>query len=615
MTEHLKKILRHHFNLALILCIHFAFYVFFIAKKITLSDEEYQLAIVLVISLVSSFFLFNSVLAYIPNRIARALLNTVVIFCMLTFLFYKLVRKTALDFNLLYSNWSEIFAPASLRLIYQAGGILNYSLLVGITLAFILAELRWKILSNKKKPKNFVLTFIPLLILNIFFLLRIDQNPHEGFAFIKSIMRYYSAPEKVALLNVKYKTPYPLLRTEPRAASAFKTPPNIFIILMESFSAAYIDIQTPSGKEVTPFINSLIQKSIYHSRFFSNSMQTERGHISTLCSIIPALRGKMMQAYFENEFKCLPEILSQKGYQTLFANAQDTLNYDNAGNFMKKIGFQKVVAMEPPSLNSDEQKKIWGWGLEDDFFFKKVFSIIDKLDSSKPVFATLATISHHQPFTEMPPDSPKLYKTPANFLEKYQNSLFLADSYLRTFFDELIVRKMDKNSLVILLGDHGSALDENGNTSNEKSATRSLFHIPLVVYGANSAWRNDSIAYSQNDIAPSLLHWLGISEETHFVGDIIPLQKKNLPKDQHMIHLVQPYDGVYVMSLFYPLKYAYNLASNQEFLFDLQADPHERVNLIPFYFDKPELKYLRTGLEPIFLNQFLLNENRIYPSR
>jgi len=190
-----------------------------------------------------------------------------------------------------------------------------------------------------------------------------------------------------------------------------------------------------------------------------------------------------------------------------------------------------------------------------------LFASLDpELREGRPLFVALATISNHQPFTEMPPDQERLYSAPVTFNENFQNSIHLADGYLRAFFGELETRGLLEKSLVILLGDHGMVTGLDGNVSNEKSASASLFRIPLFVFWQGRSWRNGAIAYSQLDLAPSILEWLGISADAHFAGEVIPAEAESLPREQHLIPLVQPYDGIFLMSLLYPYKYGYNTA-------------------------------------------------------
>ena len=60
-------------------------------------------------------------------------------------------------------------------------------------------------------------------------------------------------------------------------------------------------------------------------------------------------------------------------------------------------------------LNDEEESKRWGWGLQDDYFYRKCFQILDRehdaqveKDSVKPMFITMFNVSNHMDFIEVP---------------------------------------------------------------------------------------------------------------------------------------------------------------------------------------------------------------------
>ena len=133
----------------------------------------------------------------------------------------------------------------------------------------------------------------------------------------------------------------------------------------------------------------------------------------------------------------------------------------------------------------------------------------------------------------------------------------------------------------------------------------------LMIWEGRIAPRTISrFAYSQLDIAPSLLDRLGIREVNHFIGRSF-LQPH--AESQHIVHLIQPYDNYYAAVL-YPYKYVINSKSGEEFLFDLEEDGHEERNVLAVFEDTETMQRLRSGIDEIFHNQTLLESNRIWPA-
>jgi arylsulfatase A-like enzyme len=63
----------------------------------------------------------------------------------------------------------------------------------------------------------------------------------------------------------------------------------------------------------------------------------------------------------------------------------------------------------------------------------------------------------------------------------------------------------------------------------------------------------------------------------------------------------------------YPFKYVYSLANDDNELFDLAADPREAHNLAPSWGTSDPVPELTLDIAHIFLNQRLLDEDRLIP--
>ncbi|MDD4891517.1 MAG: hypothetical protein PHU85_16485, partial [Phycisphaerae bacterium] len=121
-------------------------------------------------------------------------------------------------------------------------------------------------------------------------------------------------------------------------------------------------------------------------------------------------------------------------------------------------------------------------------------------------------------------------------------------------------------------------------------------------------WVRD-VAYSQLDIAPTLMDALGLRADNHFCG------RSMLPEttQQQPIPLHQPFNGIYLISVEYPLKYIAHRLTGQEWMFNLKTDPHEDHNVVRQYRGTDELKRLRAAVRRLEQNQRLIEEDRIWP--
>jgi len=56
--------------------------------------------------------------------------------------------------------------------------------------------------------------------------------------------------------------------------------------MVESFNAGFVNSENDDGKEYTPFFNTMIKKGVYIEHFYGTSIQTVKGHFSTLFSLL-----------------------------------------------------------------------------------------------------------------------------------------------------------------------------------------------------------------------------------------------------------------------------------------------------------------------------------------
>ena len=88
----------------------------------------------------------------------------------------------------------------------------------------------------------------------------------------------------------------------------------------------------------------------------------------------------------------------------MFIKGFRDINYDNTGNFMEKNGSMINFSIDD-YLTEEDRKHIWGWGIEDQIFYKRFFEYLDSNhDSKKPFFSVLHTVMNHQKFNYVPKD-------------------------------------------------------------------------------------------------------------------------------------------------------------------------------------------------------------------
>lgn len=563
-------------------------------------------------SIFSLYYLLNGL---VRHRRLRFVLNTVLLFVYFILFSYQMRTYADFDYFLLRDNFSEIFYRESLGIIWN---VMKTPLLLLPLILLLVAFLEKKyhfFSGGEDRPRCPWRISLAAVIYGMFlFVLPPTYDPLTYFQQTAWQYHFGHLPVDVAGLP-----PFPFVRqpeTATVAPPAAAERPHVFVVLIESFNARFAGTRTPDGREYTPFFNALRSRGVYYEKFYGNSVQTAAGQLVVLASIMPALRGKVSVAYPNLHLHGLPAVLAENGYRTLFFNAAGSNDFDSTGVFMNKLGFSHIAAMDGSFVTPADAPYFWGWGLQDDVFYRKFFSYLDKdqgRGAAAPYFAVLSTIASHMKWTEVPPAERRLYPQPRTVEQRYANALHLADRCLAEFFRQLESRAWLSNSVVFLLGDHSFPMGEHYNYYNEIGAYEESFRTPMLVIwpGRLPAGKVETVPASQLDIAPTVLDMAGIRTTTHFLGTSLIGPSAAVPRD---IPLLQPYDGRYLCTIRFPWKYVLHLRTNREFLYNLTSDPQEDTNLLHSYRGTPLLASLRDSSKLFFLNQYLIEQNRIWPA-
>lgn len=300
---------------------------------------------------------------------------------------------------------------------------------------------------------------------------------------------YFSADEVINIL--------PVHRTMIQSYDSLHR--NVVLIILESFSSEY------TGKNFTPFLDSLSNKSIFFSRAFANGKRSIEGLPSILASI-PALMNEpfITSQYNTVRINSIASLLKTKGYTTSFFHGgkNGTMGFDN---FTAAAGFEKYYGeseYDGPTKNNDGN-----WGIYDHAFYN---FMIRKLNETKqPFVSAVFSLSSHHP-----------YKIPDEFQNKYPDgdlpilkSIAYADDALRSFFYQAASQSWYENTVFIITADHtGPTYTEAGSTST------GIFHIPVLIYypDVTPEIRND--VAQQIDILPTVLHYAGYTGKYSSLG-------------------------------------------------------------------------------------------------
>lgn len=584
-------------------------------------DSIFERLVSLVVSSVAIVALFQAANLLMPNWWwARRSMNCLLCFVFLLLFAIHLSADHSLDAYFVGENFGELIFPETLGMVWENIGVVELMGLATLTL-LVLGLSYWKRGFDEWPRPGRYRTSLAIACLAVIVCVATPLYRYNDLTYLArtafdfAFVRYAPA-EFVTTGEYPYVQRADAADGNDSIDKPLQSAPHVFLVMLESFNANFAEQRTVDGREFTPTFNALVKRGVYVERFYGNSIQTCRGQEATLLSILPSLWNKIFTDYEQLTLRSLPAILKDHGYRTLFFQAQKALDYDNTGPFLSRNGFDEAYGMEGPLITARDEPYLWGYGLQDDKMYEKLFRHLDANERKAPgavtpYFTMVASISHHWPFSSVPREQRYLYPDPRDKQEVFANSIHLADRYLAEFFRQLQARAYLRNSIVVILGDHSFPAGEHGNYFNEKGFYEENFRTPLLVLwdGHLEPRRIARTPHSQLDVAPTILDLLNIKTEHHFQGRSI-----FQPADpQRAVCLIQPYNGTYLCVVKYPYKYVRAVRIPGEYLYDLEHDPHEANNLIAEHRATPLYEQFQHELARIHLNHHLIETDRIWP--
>ncbi|MEE0895126.1 MAG: sulfatase-like hydrolase/transferase, partial [Bacteroidales bacterium] len=124
---------------------------------------------------------------------------------------------------------------------------------------------------------------------------------------------------------------------------------NVVLIIMESMSAEKSGYFNPESR-LTPNLDKIADSSLSFEQAYTAGIHTYNGVYSTLFSHPALFDRHSMKASLIPTMDGLPNVLAEKGYQTLYFTTHDS-QFDNIAGFLFANGIQKIISQEKNLLS------------------------------------------------------------------------------------------------------------------------------------------------------------------------------------------------------------------------------------------------------------------------
>lgn len=303
--------------------------------------------------------------------------------------------------------------------------------------------------------------------------------------------------------------------TTERYIAADSTPKNLNVVLIsvESLSGTFLK-HFGNTQNITPVLDSLIDKSLFFDNFFASGTRTVRG-LEALSLAIPPTPGQSIVKRIptRKDMFTLGNVLKEKGYDTKYIYGGNSF-FDNMGAFFGGNGYTIV---DEDDIPKDSVHHETAWGVADEDLFTQALKEMDKsYASGKLFFHHVMTVSNHRPYTypegriDIPP-SQQVREGAVKYTD-WSIGHFLQQARTKPWFD---------HTIFVIVADHCAKV------AGKTNVPVLDYHIPCWIYSpANITPRIEDRLVGQIDLAPTLLGLLNMSYTSKFYGyDIFKLEK------------------------------------------------------------------------------------------
>ncbi|WP_294293100.1 LTA synthase family protein, partial [uncultured Chryseobacterium sp.] len=242
---------------------------------------------------------------------------------------------------------------------------------------------------------------------------------------------------------------------------------NVVLISIESLSADFL-AHYGNTQKITPFLDSLADKSLMFTNLYATGNRTVRGlEALTLC--IPPTAGESIIKRENNKNKFTTgNVFKSKGYDVKFLYGGYSY-FDNMEDFYKGNGYDIV---DRNNFTPEEITFANVWGVADEDMAKKAISTMNaEAKSGKPFFNHWMTVSNHRPFTypngkiDIPGDA-----------KSREGGVKYTDYALRKFFEMAKKQSWYKNTVFVVIADHCAS------SAGDTELPMDKYRIPAMIF-------------------------------------------------------------------------------------------------------------------------------------
>lgn len=302
---------------------------------------------------------------------------------------------------------------------------------------------------------------------------------------------------------------------------------NVIIIQVEALQQFVIGKKI-DGVEITPNLNKLVKDSLYFDNYYCqvSGGNTSDAELLSNASLYPAREGVAYYRFPDNQYYTIAKALKEQGYNSYAFHAFRP-DFYNRVEMYETLGFDDYF-----SCDDYKQDDFAGWegnALSDESFFRQSLGLID---TSKPFYAFMITLSSHHPFTYFKDFPFNAGKFEGTYLGNYFKAINYTDKCIGQFIDRLKQEGLYEDSLIVLYGDHFAVPKQHADElmsflskSYSDVEWLKLQRVPCIIRSAGLEHKVNSTVGGEVDLFPTIANLLGINSSYALGKDLINEQE------------------------------------------------------------------------------------------
>lgn len=276
--------------------------------------------------------------------------------------------------------------------------------------------------------------------------------------------------------------------------------PDVVVIVLESLRH---EVFAP---DYMPRLDRWAAGGLRLRRHYSASNISHFGLYGLLYARLPLFYGRDLDDEVRPQ---LTASLGASGYETLFIASARFAGWRRMEEYLSERNFDEVLA-PTADWRSTQQ-----WVSDDRWMFAELRTRLAKRTQRPRLMVAFATSTHY-PF-EFPPEFDR--HTPSGQEVSYENWMQLDRAQLENryrnaclFMEDEVMRLIESvdpaRTVVVVTGDHGESLGEDGVLSHGSKPSEIQLRVPFAMVGPGVPAREIRTATSHADLVPTLLHVL-----------------------------------------------------------------------------------------------------------